>query len=460
MGKTVKSIGKMTGSASTASVKPKPLDKNLWDISAQADEAKAQFNPLMQQSQQAAIQTAPNMAAVLGQMGQSALGQGPSVAEMQMKAAQDRNLAQQLAISQASRGGNAALNQRALMQGMNQSGRQLAQDSGIARLQEQQAAQQNFMGAAGAAQQQARADIGTNLDYGTLNKQSLQQWELADKGAMNAAQAQNAAQTAQQRGAMMGSVVQGGMMALSDERQKATNDGKDNVKRRIQQGDGTNYVNTVKAAIANSANKQKEGQEAGQKAGEQFGEALKKRKEKNAAAKADTKIAPQMSTLKPDANSIIAPAPSVSPVAAGAGSFLPGPAVAAPSPIQAGAGSFLPNAKPKAGSFTMGGLGSDKNNKEETPIDVDDKMQKFVDMLSARAYKYKDTSKPGTAEGQRYGVMAQDLEKSDVGASLVKDTPEGKMVDTQQGFGAILASQAALNERLKKIENKKNKKDA
>jgi hypothetical protein len=41
---------------------------------------------------------------------------------------------------------------------------------------------------------------------------------------------------------------------------------------------------------------------------------------------------------------------------------------------------------------------------------------------------------------------------------MVKDTPHGKMVDIADGFGAVLASQAELNNRLRKLESSKKKK--
>ena len=50
------------------------------------------------------------------------------------------------------------------------------------------------------------------------------------------------------------------------------------------------------------------------------------------------------------------------------------------------------------------------------------------------------------------GVMAQDLEKSPMGASFVKDTPKGKMVDYGHGLAAILASQANIHDRLRNLE--------
>ena len=50
------------------------------------------------------------------------------------------------------------------------------------------------------------------------------------------------------------------------------------------------------------------------------------------------------------------------------------------------------------------------------------------------------------------GVMAQDLEKTPMGASFVKDTPRGKQVDYGHGLAAILASQANIHDRLRQLE--------
>lgn len=55
-------------------------------------------------------------------------------------------------------------------------------------------------------------------------------------------------------------------------------------------------------------------------------------------------------------------------------------------------------------------------------------------------------------EGRQYGVMAQDLERSPVGRSMVIDTPEGKVVDTNKAAMASLAANARLNERVEGLE--------
>ena len=86
--------------------------------------------------------------------------------------------------------------------------------------------------------------------------------------------------------------------------------------------------------------------------------------------------------------------------------------------------------------------------------------KKFLDALKPNSFEYKDKFKKNPMGGEdRYlGVMAQDLEKAGpVGKSMVKDTPMGKLVDYGKGFGAVLAAQAHLNQRLKALESKKKK---
>lgn len=79
----------------------------------------------------------------------------------------------------------------------------------------------------------------------------------------------------------------------------------------------------------------------------------------------------------------------------------------------------------------------------------------FLDAIDAKSFKYKDQA---NGKGERMGVMAQDVEQGGpLGKQMVNNTPEGKMIDISKGFGAILASQAELNKRLKALETKKKK---
>jgi hypothetical protein len=77
-------------------------------------------------------------------------------------------------------------------------------------------------------------------------------------------------------------------------------------------------------------------------------------------------------------------------------------------------------------------------------------VESFLDALNEYKYEYKDPE--GDQAGMFVGVMAQDLEKTPMGASFVKDTPAGKQVDYGHGLAAILASQANIHDRLRNLE--------
>jgi hypothetical protein len=84
------------------------------------------------------------------------------------------------------------------------------------------------------------------------------------------------------------------------------------------------------------------------------------------------------------------------------------------------------------------------------------KEREMLDKLQAYQYKYKHEGESGSPQ---MGIMAQDLEKSRLGKQMVvQDEVTGlKMVDFGRGFGALLASQAELNKRLKAIEATKGR---
>lgn len=117
---------------------------------------------------------------------------------------------------------------------------------------------------------------------------------------------------------------------------------------------------------------------------------------------------------------------------------------------QAGAAALGKSPTPKPGD------GSDKNIKKDIKSG-DAKVQAFLDALQAKQYSYKDPEGPGALYGKQVGILAQDLEKSSMGKALVNNTPDGKMLNSGQGFGAVLAAQANLNQRLKALEGKKKK---
>jgi Chaperone of endosialidase len=97
--------------------------------------------------------------------------------------------------------------------------------------------------------------------------------------------------------------------------------------------------------------------------------------------------------------------------------------------------------------------GSDRRGKKDIK-DAEMDVKKLVASLSAKSFAYKDTSKPGTAPGRRWGVMAQDLEKTSAGKSLVMETPTGKMIDASQAVMTALAALGHVAKRLDKVEKR------
>lgn len=120
----------------------------------------------------------------------------------------------------------------------------------------------------------------------------------------------------------------------------------------------------------------------------------------------------------------------------------------------AGVGKAQDDQQNKILSGIGSGLAVLSDEKFKTGIkDGGDKVDKFLDSIKAYAYKYKEGV--DAPEGEHVSPMAQDLEKSSMGKDMVENTPEGKVVDYGRGFGAMLAAQAHLNERLNKLEKKR-----
>lgn len=122
-------------------------------------------------------------------------------------------------------------------------------------------------------------------------------------------------------------------------------------------------------------------------------------------------------------------------------------------------------AQQRTASF-LGGAGataamafSDENMKEDIKPSSDNgnkMVESFMDALKSYTYEYKKkkNGEKENPEGKVTSVMAQDLEKSELGKQMVKESPEGKMVDYAQGMAPLFAAIAELNSRTKKLEGK------
>jgi hypothetical protein len=312
MGKIVKAVGGIFGGGGGAA--PARVDKTPFKINEEADVLKGRIDPMLQQqiARQGTTSTAFDSANIAKNLALTASGQGPSLAQAQMKAAQDRNLSQLMAAQSAARTGSGAANSRNLATAMTMGNRNVAQDSASAKIMEQRQAQQDLMNLRGAEDTRASGLIQDKFNADIAAKRELQQAELAQAQA------------------------------------------------------------TQQTNIANQGSK-------------------------------DSSSSAMMGAL--------------------------GTA---------------------AGVMLM----SDKNNKKDIKSEGA-KVDKFLEKLKSYSYEYKEPEAEGASPGKKVGVLAQDLEKSEMGKNMVKETEGGKMVSIPDSFSAILASQARLNERLSALEKKK-----
>jgi hypothetical protein len=99
---------------------------------------------------------------------------------------------------------------------------------------------------------------------------------------------------------------------------------------------------------------------------------------------------------------------------------------------------------------------SDKNVKKEitnAPENyVKNQVEEMYKQLDPKTYSYKDEK---FGQGERSGILAQDLEKSKLGNSMVKETSEGKAVDIPKATGSLLAAVAQLQKKVDSLEGKK-----
>lgn len=113
-------------------------------------------------------------------------------------------------------------------------------------------------------------------------------------------------------------------------------------------------------------------------------------------------------------------------------------------------GQFIGSLIGAGGQIGAGAIAkSDERSKDISGEEPD--LEAFLDELKPISFRYKDPKEPGAAEGNVVGVTAQDVERSRVGRTMVKDTGRGKVLDMRKGFEVTLAALAALNEKIDRI---------
>jgi hypothetical protein len=107
-------------------------------------------------------------------------------------------------------------------------------------------------------------------------------------------------------------------------------------------------------------------------------------------------------------------------------------------------------------------FGSDEeiktNIKEVSDKKIESKLSELLNKITPYSFDYKDSNE---GKGNRIGVMAQDLEKSDLGKDMVKEDNDGiKRVDVGELLGTNIAATKVISDKLNKLEKllKQNKK--
>jgi hypothetical protein len=146
---------------------------------------------------------------LMDQLTQQASGQGPSITQQQLKQAQERNLAQQLAAVQTQRSGNPAAMQRQALREQSAQASNIAAQAAQGRLQEQLAAREQLGGMLGQQQQVVgeltKQYLGMGMDLRQAEQAALAQYnQLNVQQALGLANINAEQDRARQQGSQLG----------------------------------------------------------------------------------------------------------------------------------------------------------------------------------------------------------------------------------------------------------------
>lgn len=93
---------------------------------------------------------------------------------------------------------------------------------------------------------------------------------------------------------------------------------------------------------------------------------------------------------------------------------------------------------------------SDKRAKTNIKKTMDEDISDFLKTLTPQSFDYKD---PANGSRTEAGVMAQDLQKSKIGSSVVEETGKGKAINTAK-LAPLMAS--IFGQKINELEQKVN----
>jgi len=381
---------------------------------------------------QQALLRAQEIATAQGQLG-GVLDQGRSgdlsLATNQAGLTQQSNLANAGALNSASQAQLGADVQTKLTNAGATNQAQLAQAQINAGASQQQAAldtgTSQFNAGALNAQAQAQAQLQqaaslanqqSNLQAGTTNATLAQQVALANAGAQNTTNQQNA--QLQQAAALQNSQL--------------------GTQASLANANNVTSANTASAQLANAvslANANNQSQ-----ANLTTGQLQTQTALANANNQVSTNALNQKAVQDLASNQLTASGQNVT---------------AANNQAQADVGLASAAAQEKGAELQAVGAGigalsklSDRREKRDIS-DSEKEIAAFVAGINPYAWRYKNPTLPGAGHGRQYGVMAQDLERTAVGKTMVRDRPDGrKEVDGATAATVALAAISALNKRL------------
>jgi hypothetical protein len=516
VGKTVFGGGDDPGLLGTGQFKSQKYDINekAFNDSANFDKRRAEFAQQLAQSQNrqgAQLNMDPSnqvrgmQLGLANQLQAQSLGQGPSLATMQLQQATDRNLAQAAALAASGRGGaQGGLGLRQVQNQQSQIASQAARDAATARMQEQLNAQGALGGVLNSTRgsdvslastqaqlqqeqnalndNQSRFLMGQQSELDQKQREALMALEKL-KTDQQIANEQNRAgsfqATSKARGDMVSGIGSGIAAAFSDKRlKKNIKDGGKEVDKFMKnyaeggevEGDDKSLNKFLSGwSVGQDKAKEQTGTSghygAGKAMGSGIGALMKKMGKEDLVAKSTMKGVDTPTTgimpkenMSPDTEMYAACGGEVPKMSKG-GEMSQDKMKAA---FNAMSGGVVPGKAKVAGDSVK----NDTVDAKVSPGEIilprtvaqsgdESKVMDFLAGIKPEMYNYKD-KKHG--EGTYVSPMAQDLEKTELGKDMVIDTPEGKMVDYARAAGTLMAAQSNLHKRLAELEAKKGKK--
>lgn len=401
-------------------------------------------------------------------------GTTPSAADISLRQATDRNVANQYALAASASGMNAGLAERQAMLGASDINAQATATGAAQRAQEIQSAQSQLAGLLGTT---ASQDAGLSTTQAQLTQQQI----LANAGFQNTAtmtQAQLDAATAQLNTQQANTVnlanasnqLQAGTTTATLAQQIAlANAGAQNTTSQTNaqlsnQTGIANAGNTTSASQATAANQTSAANTSATLAA-QIAEANAKNQSDqnttqatlnqqastgNAANALSADQTNTTATLTQQQQDALAKqnAAANALTASGQGVTAAGDAATAKAAAAKATGDLITG-------LVGAGAKSDRRAKENiTDANQSDLAKLLKDLGSPKAYDYKEPDSVGAAPGRNFGPLAQDIERSRIGKSIVKDTSDGKMVDVNRALLVALAALGHVDKRVRGLEGR------